>query len=85
MPLYSYKCRKCDSVYKEVKPMADHKNGPFCCEEKTFQLLQPTMVNDNFLGSFKNEGYISPMSGRHISTKKARNDEMKGFNVVAKG
>ena len=85
MPIYEYKCPHCETRYQEIKKIEDRLDSPVCCNEKTKQVITaPPMVNESFLGSTKNPGYISPLSEKWISTKKQRNDEMKEFNVVPK-
>lgn len=84
MPLYSYKCEKCGTEQDAIRKIADLEDSPLCCGQKTKQVIVAPMINSNFLGSTKNPGYESPMSGKYITTKKQRNDEMKEFNVIAK-
>jgi len=84
MPLYSYKCNTCESTQRQMNSIDNRKIGPECCGVNMSQVIEAPMVNDNFLGSFKNEGYVSPLSGNYITSKKQRKSEMIEYNVVEK-
>jgi hypothetical protein len=45
-------------------------------------VIVPPRINRTFLGSSRNPGYESPMSGKFISSASQRRDEMKRFNVI---
>lgn len=38
MPVYDYKCGKCDSQWDEFRPVAD-RDSVFCCEERAKRLI----------------------------------------------
>ncbi len=85
MPIYTYKCEACKSTVDEFRHIAD-RNDPLQCECGDSMLLsiQPVRFNSP-IGGYDNPGYVSPMSGEFISSKKARIDEMKRFDVVEAG
>lgn len=82
MPIYRYKCGVCSSENDQYNTIARRNNGPMCCGEMAKKVIVAPQINTNFLGSFKNPGYESPLSGNFITTKRQRRDEMKEFNVV---
>lgn len=84
MPLYSYKCDKCGEITEAFRKIADLDNGPDCCKVKTHKVMDAPAIKSTFLGGAKNEGYVSPLSGKFIDSERKRKNEMKEFNVVAK-
>jgi predicted nucleic acid-binding Zn ribbon protein len=84
MAIYSYKCDSCESTQRQMNSIDNRKTGPECCGSHMAQVIEAPMVNDNFLGSFKNEGYVSPLSGNYITSANQRRSEMVEYNVVEK-
>lgn len=85
MPSYEYECQKCKNVYEEIKKIADCDKGTICCGQQAKKIITaPPMVNGYFLGSSKNEGYMSPLSDKFITDASQRRSEMTEFNCIPK-
>lgn len=83
MPLYTYKCPKCDKTTDHVNSIANRKNGPECCEPMELKIM-PTMVQDP-LGGGANPGYDCPVTGEHVTSRKRRREIMRENNLVETG
>lgn len=86
MPTYDFQCPKCQSVTEVLCKVSElDSSSPMCCNVKSKHvILSPTMFSMAFLGSSRNEGYISPLSGKWIDSQRARKQEMLDHNVIEK-
>lgn len=74
MPIYDAKCATCGQHYEYVKHIADCYDTPICCGVKTEkQLSAPALSMD--IANW--DGYVSPATGKFISSKAQRRDDMK--------
>lgn len=74
MPLYDAKCTKCGKSHEYFKAIALSHETPICCGERTEkQLSAPSLSMD--IANW--DGYISPVSGKFISSKAQRRADMK--------
>jgi putative FmdB family regulatory protein len=71
MPLYTYKCRMCEKVFDEFKPLA-HWQTPalHCGVAASKQITAPMIVPDY-------PGYESPATGQWIEGKRAHVEDLK--------
>ena len=85
MPTYNYKCDVCGTYHEAIRPISKRDDGPWCCDGMTRKVIKSApMVEATFLGSAANPGYVSPLTGNFIDSKRARNNEMREHNVVPK-
>lgn len=85
MPLYDYQCQTCKTVIQKSNSIANHSEGGECCGAKRKQvILHAPMVEASFLGSYKNPGYLCPVTDKWIDSKRARRNMMAEHNVVPK-
>lgn len=85
MPIYTYKCDKCEHSKDMFRRIAERNNPLVCdCSGNMLLSIQPVRFNSP-IGGYDNPGYESPMSGKFITSKKQRTEEMKRFDVVEAG
>lgn len=71
MPLYATLCRSCESSGSVFRTIADRDNlDPCSCGGELYRVLTPTFLSTEI------EPYISPVSGKLISSREQRKDEM---------
>lgn len=75
MPIYESLCRECGKVHEYVRRAEHYRETPFCCGYQTEKvILTPPM------GYCENIHYQSPITGRPITTKQARIEDLKRSN-----
>lgn len=71
-PIYEYECPSCHARQDGYRSIAERKDGPMCgCGAKTEQILSAPMVAPDL------PGYESPIDGRWIEGRKARQEDLK--------
>ena len=81
MPIYEYKCAKCGKIEDKFNPMAEHKNGPICCDEQMKQHFSSYYV----IGDI--EPYVDENIGDGhtvVKSRKHREKLMKEHGVYEK-
>lgn len=72
MPLYEAQCNKCSSVHQYIKPVSQCRDTPLCCGEQTKKVILSAPA------SFADiPDYISPVTGKLISGKRQREEDLK--------
>jgi predicted nucleic acid-binding Zn ribbon protein len=75
MPVYTYGCKKCDREVDVYNTIANiHRKAPKCCKARMYVVIKAAFVRDDI------PGYVSPATGKYISTKSARRDDLKRSN-----
>ena len=70
--IYESQCSSCGKTYEYIKPASQYLDSPFCCGVRTQKvILNPPM------GHVINIHYTSPIDGRPITTKQARENDLK--------
>ena len=79
MPIYEYECEKGHSFDRLLK-LDDYKQPQTCdCGAKSRKIITPTMLNCDIAPW---DSYISPASGKLITSYKERERDMKATNCV---
>jgi hypothetical protein len=86
MPSYDFQCKKCGTVQEIICRVSELDNAaPICCSNAmSHVILAAPMFSAAFLGSSRNEGYVSPLTGNWICSQRARKQEMLDHNVIEK-
>lgn len=73
MPLYRYQCPDCGHACDEFRSIAARHDGPTChgCQRDMELRIMPTAVHADL------PGYQSPIDGRWIEGRAARNEDLK--------
>ena len=84
--IYTYRCLTCDTQQDAKRSMDDRYNGPHCAEcggdtKKVMNAVASTQI----MGACDNPGYISPLSGKWIDSKRERRNEIAKYDVIEKG
>lgn len=75
MPVYEARCKECGKIQDYYQSAANRHDTPFCCGFQTEKvILTPPM------GYCENIHYQSPISGRPITTKQERIEDLKRSN-----
>lgn len=75
MPVYESMCRECGKVHEYIRRADNYLDTPMCCGYQTQKvILTPPM------GYCENIHYQSPITGRPITTKQARIEDLKRNN-----
>jgi putative FmdB family regulatory protein len=84
--IYEYRCGDCDGVTTDTRPMVDRKAPCDCgyCGGIARYIVSAT-PHTMVMGGADNPGYVSPMSGKWIDSKRERRNEMQKYDVVEKG
>lgn len=85
MPLYTYRCSKCQKTQDAIRSISDRKNGPICCNTQTKQILTPTMIDPILLGAGTYQGYQCPITDEYVTSRKQRKEIMKRHDLVEMG
>jgi len=76
VPIYEYKCYK-GHYFTRYLALADYKEPQTCeCGEKSIKLLSKPMIAPTF------EAYESPITGKPITTKQQRIEDLKRSGCV---
>ena len=84
--IYAYRCYTCQHTQDAERSMAEREIAPACddCGGGMRQIITPIRANQ-VMGGADNPGYISPMSGEFIDSKRKRRYEMAKYDVVERG
>ncbi|CAB4155465.1 hypothetical protein UFOVP671_10 [uncultured Caudovirales phage] len=75
MPLYESICTKCKKVHNYYRSISNLLDTPTCCKVKTSKvIITPCMVVNDIPNW---EQYVSPATGKVISSKAQRKEDMK--------
>lgn len=78
MPMYTVQCSTCSSRETIWRRVDDRdKNLPFCCEISTSRIIVAPLLAPDFP-----EPYISPASGRLITSRNAQREELKKTGML---
>lgn len=72
--LYLYECAKCGRREEDFRPVEQRHDGPRCCRRPMFIVICPAQVQVDF------PAYVSPASGRRITTRAERRADLKATN-----
>jgi len=79
MPLYTYRCKN-GHQFDRILKLKDYRNPQVCkCGEQAERKIMPTMVNCDMQPW---DRYISPVSGKPITSYKERREDMKKHDCV---
>lgn len=85
MPIYTYKCTKCEVLADNYSTVADRHKAPLCgCGGVTLLSIQPTQIAP-VLGGGDFPGYVCPVTDKFVTSRKDRREIMKRHNLVEKG
>lgn len=77
MPIYRHQCRK-GHKFDVYRPLARYDEEGVCeCGEKSVRITVPTMIAPDL-----QESYVSPASGKVISSYRQRREDMKRTGCV---
>ena len=84
--IYTYHCNSCDNRQDAHRSVAERDDAPKCevCVSTTRRIITPVRFNA-VMGAHDNPGYVSPMSGEWIDSKRKRRNEMDKYDVIEKG
>ena len=84
--IYTYQCNSCTHTQDAKRSMDDRNNAPACeeCGLDMRKIITP-VASERVIGACDNPGYVSPMSGEWISSKRQRRNEMDKYDVVERG
>lgn len=85
MPLYNYRCNKCEKTETKMNSISNHKEGPMCCDEQMGQIIEAPMVQAIILGGGSCPGYQCPITNEYVTSRKRRKEIMKENRVVEAG
>lgn len=71
MPIYDYRCVSCGRMDTAFRRVADRFDSPECCEKPMRKVIGAPMVVADI------PGYTSPVDGRWIEGRRARQDDLK--------
>lgn len=71
MPVYESQCQSCGAIRDYYATVSDRDNTPICCGEKTQKVILSAPM-----GYCENIHYQSPITGRPITTKQQRIDDL---------
>lgn len=78
MPTYTSECQKCGEKHDYIRKMADCRDTPECCGEKTHKLITPGAVfffrNGGVGSGSEFEAYECPVSGDIVTSPKQRRE-----------
>ena len=75
MPIYEAVCKKCGKYHEYVAKVADCMNSPVCCDEQTQKVIFTAPMGQFDIQPW--EGYESPATGKWITSKAERKEDMK--------
>ena len=84
MPLYTYACPKCGEKDTEFNTVQDRHVGPECCGAQMVLEITPTQVA-NVLGGGSMPGYVCPVSGDYVTSRKQRREIMARHGLIEAG
>lgn len=76
MPTYSYRCRKCEQVVDAYRRVDDRDLAPTHCGGLTDRQVSAPRLAPMF------QEYVSPVSGKRITSRGARSDDLKATNSL---
>lgn len=82
MPVYVYKCDKCESRKDHYNRIADmEEKAPRCCGQRMgIEIQAPMMATvDNM------PAYECPVTGQYVTSRKQRNEIMRRHDLVEAG
>ena len=85
MPIYSYKCEKCE-IIKDMYNSINDRRKPLKCDCGGDMLLsiQPTMLQP-VLGGGDFPGYKCVVTDKFVSSRKQRREIMKEHDLIERG
>lgn len=75
MPIYEYKCQKCNKTHIQFAKIADRYKSPVCCGINTTLQIKPVP------GKCENIDYICPHTGQRVQSKAQREEIFKKHNL----
>lgn len=75
MPIYEAICMKCNTRHEYIKPSAQCYDTPECCGTKTDKRIFTSPLAQFDIAPW--ESFISPATGKTITSKAERRDDMK--------
>ena len=75
MPVYESLCRECGKVHEYIRRAENYLDTPLCCGYQTQKVILTAPM-----GYCENIHYQSPITGRPITTKQARIEDLKRNN-----
>lgn len=80
MPVYTYKCMRCEKITDFFNTIQNRKNCPVCtCGGTTEKIIVPTQVQPQM------PEYTCLVSGEVVTSRKRRKEIMKEHNLIEKG
>ena len=75
MPVYDYRCQRCEKTHRNVfRVYEERQNGPECCGQSSVQVW---LATPGFMGDGQFEPYLRP-----ITSEKARLEDLRRNNCV---
>ena len=75
MPLYSYKCKTCQTPTTKINKIADHINGaPWCCDTQMVQTITAETMGLKPMGAKHFDNYLCPVSEQVVTSEKQRHN-----------
>lgn len=81
MPVYEYVCKTCGKKAEKFNRVADHKNGPICCDVVMRQILSVPFIHGDFQPYVDHNLTEKPIV---VKSKQHRKALMKEHNVTEK-
>ena len=73
--IYEAKCHECGKIHEYVRKAKDYLDTPTCCGVRTEKVILTAPM-----GYCENIHYQSPITGRPITTKQARIEDLRANN-----
>jgi putative FmdB family regulatory protein len=84
MPIYTYKCLKCDLKLDQFNHIDSRHKSPAClCGGETRLSIEPTQIQP-VMGGGDFPGYQCVVTDKFITSRKERREIMKRENLVEK-
>ena len=83
IPIYSYKCDKCEAVTDQYNTIANRHNAPDCHGSMKLQIM-PTQIAP-VLGGGDFPGYMCPVTDTFVTSRKKRKNIMAEHDLIEKG
>lgn len=80
MPLYTYRCT-CGKESREFNTIADRDLSPNC-HGPMKRVIEAPQVQAQILGGGTHPGYLCPVSGRYITSRRERRNVMKEHGLA---
>jgi len=85
MPIYTYKCKKCELLTDSYNMISTRHKAPACdCGGETALSIQPTQLQP-VLGGGDWDGYACPVTDEFVTSRRRRKYIMDSNNLIETG